>query len=369
MLVLGLDIGGANIKAATADGDCASVAFAIWKNKAGLLQELKRLPFAAGTQPDLVALTMTAELADCFESKAEGIEFIVTTVAMAFPDSVVRVWMTSGEFSEPHDAIELPQLVAAANWHALATWAGRAVPVGPALLIDVGSTTTDVIPLLNGIPCPQGFTDLQRLAYSELVYTGVRRTPICAIVQHVPLLDESQTDDIDSADTLPIPVASELFATSLDVHLINGNIAVDLHDLNTADNRPATQEAAMNRLAHVVCCDRDEISDVQLSFIARHVADQQVTQIASAVTNRLRYVSDLAGVSPDAVQILFSGSGDWLAEKVIANCNIIPQQPSIRLRTMFVRNVTDCACAFAVARLAAERCLDDLLPVSDLYGQ
>ena len=48
---------------------------------------------------------------------------------------------------------------------------------------------------------------------------------------------------------------------------------------------------------------------------------------------------------------------------------VVPQQPPIQLRTMFVRNVTDSACAFAVARLAAERCLDDLLPVSDLYGQ
>lgn len=369
MLVLGLDIGGANIKAATADGDCASVAFAIWKNKTGLLQELKQLPLIAGTQPDLVALTMTAELADCFESKAEGVEFIIATVAEAFPDSVERVWMTSGEFAEVQDAIELPQLVAAANWHALATWAGRAVPVGPALLIDVGSTTTDIIPLLNGIPCPQGFTDLQRLAYSELVYTGVRRTPICAIVHQVPLLDESQTNSPHAADTLPVPVAAELFATSLDVHLINQDIADDSLDSNTADNRPATREAALNRLAHVVCCDRDEISDVQLSFIARHVAEQQRTQIATAVMNRLRYVSDLAGVSPDSVQILFSGSGDWLAERAIAKCGLIPQQPPIQLRTTFVRNVTNCACAFAVARLAAERCLDDLLPVSDLYGQ
>jgi (4-(4-[2-(gamma-L-glutamylamino)ethyl]phenoxymethyl)furan-2-yl)methanamine synthase len=369
VLVLGLDIGGANIKAATSDGGCASLAFAIWKNKNGLLQELKQLPLVAGIRPDLVALTMTAELADCFDSKAEGVEFIITTVAEAFPDSVVRVWLTSGEFAEPHDAIELPQLVAAANWHALATWAGRAVPVGPALLIDVGSTTTDVIPLLNGIPAPHGFTDLQRLAYSELVYTGVRRTPVCAIMHHVPLLDESQTNNIDTADTLPIPVAAELFATSLDVHLINEDIAADPQDCNTADGRPATREAAMNRLAQVVCCDRCEISDVQLSFIARRVADQQTTQIAAAVIDRLRYVSDLAGVSPDSVQILLSGSGDWLAEKAIANCNIVPQLPPIQLRTMFVRNVTDSACAFAVARLAAERCLDDLLPVSDLHGQ
>lgn len=107
------------------------LAFAIWQNKQGLLQQLQQLPLLAGTRPDIVALTMTAELADCFETKAEGVEFIIRTVADAFPDSVLRVWMTSGEFADPGDAIELPQLVAAANWHALATWAGRAVPSEP----------------------------------------------------------------------------------------------------------------------------------------------------------------------------------------------------------------------------------------------
>ena len=365
---IGLDIGGANIKAATSDGGCTSRAFAIWQNKNGLLEELKQLSLIATTPPDLVALTMTAELADCFESKAEGVEFIASAVAEAFPDSVVRVWLTSGEFAELHDAIQLPQLAAAANWHALATWAGRAVPTGPALLIDIGSTTTDIIPMLSGIPSPEGFSDLQRLAHSELVYTGVRRTPICAIVHNVPLLVESQANGIDAADTRRVPVAAELFATSLDVHLINADIPENSHDCNTADNRPATREAAMNRLAHIVCCDRNEISEVQLLRIARHIAEQQVTQIATAIGDRLRYVSRLSGVPPESVQLLLSGSGDWLAEKAIAKCSTISQLTPIRLRTMFVRNVTDSACAFAVARLAAERCLDDLLPLSDLYG-
>lgn len=365
MLALGLDIGGANIKAATSDGGCVSRLFAIWKNKDGLLQELKQLPLIAATRPDLVALTMTAELADCFETKAEGVEFIATTVAAAFPESIVRIWMTSGEFAELHDAIGLPQLVAAANWHALATWAGRAVPVGPALLVDVGSTTTDVIPVLNGVPCPEGFTDLQRLAHAELLYTGVRRTPVCAIVQTVPLLDESQPNAVD----LRVPVAAELFATSLDVHLINEDLSGDLQDQNTADNRPATRTAALNRLAHIVCCDRDEISDKQLEHIARSVADQQVATIAHAISNRLRYVSELAGTAPDTVQILLSGSGDWLAEKAVLKCGVHFLQPAIPMRTMFFRNLTESACAFAVARLGAERCLDDLLPVSDLHRQ
>lgn len=367
MIALGLDIGGANIKAATSDGGCDCRAFALWKNKNGLLQELQQLRLPAGPRPDLVALTMTAELADCFETKAEGVEFIIRTVAEAFPDSLLRVWMTSGEFADPGDAIELPQLVAAANWHALATWAGRAVPSGAALLVDVGSTTTDIIPLLNGIPCPEGFTDLQRLAHSELLYTGVRRTPVCAIVPNVPLLDESDLDATGGIVAWTVPVAAELFATSLDVHLVNGDISESPQDRNTADNRPATRDAALNRLAHAVCCDREEISDRQLEQIARHVAGRQIAQIAEALGHRLQYVSDLAGTEPEGVQLLLSGSGDWLAERALETCGWNLQQPAIQLRTMFFRNVSEAACAFAVARLAAERCLDDLLPISELH--
>lgn len=362
MIALGLDIGGANIKAATSDGNCVSRAFAIWQNKNALLQELKQLPRLSESHYDLVALTMTAELADCFETKAEGVEFIVRTVAEAFPDSLLRVWMTSGEFAEPGDAIALPNLVAAANWHALATWAGRAVPVGPALLIDIGSTTTDVIPLWNGVPHPQGFTDLGRLVHSELIYTGVRRTPVCAMVSEVPLLPEPDSDVGDTAEAWNVPVAAELFATSLDVHLINGDMPDNPQDQNTADNRPAIRRAAMNRLARIVCCDRDEISDTQLEHIAGYVGDRQRAQISEAISNRLRYVSELAGTTVEAVQLLLSGSGDWLADQALEECDWNPQSAPVRLRTMFVRNVSEAACAFAIARLAAERCLSDLLP-------
>lgn len=369
MNVLGLDIGGANIKAATSDGACLSRVFPIWQNKEGLLQELQQLPCLSDSRYDMIALTMTAELADCFESKADGVEYIVRTVAAAFPDSVLRVWTTSGEFVEPDDAIELPQLVAAANWHALATWAGRAVPAGPALLIDIGSTTTDIIPLLDGFPCPQGFTDFQRLAHSELLYTGVRRTPVCAIVSSVPLTFENGQETSDTAETWTVPTAAELFATSLDVNLINRDISDDLQDHNTVDSRPATRTAALNRLARLVCCDRDEISEIQLERIAEYVSEQQLTQITESINNRLRYVSDMAGTLPDSVQLLISGSGDWLALRALEKLNLNSQQPAVRLKTMFIHNVSEAACAFATARLAAERCLNDLVPISDLHAE
>lgn len=361
MQVLGLDIGGANIKAATFDGHSVNVPFPIWKNRDLLASKLRELPLLSDFTPDLVALTMTAELADCFSTKAEGVDFIVRTTCEVFAHSVVRVWLTSGEFAEPQDAIALTQLAAAANWHALATWAGRAVPKGPALLVDIGSTTTDVIPLLDGVPVPEGFTDLHRLASSELLYTGVRRTPVCAMVQVVPLLDES--DSSPEAERF-IPLAAELFATSLDVHLLNDDITPDRDDVDTADGRPASRAAALNRLARMVCCDVTEISERQLMSIAGYVADQQLEQICQAIRDRTEFVRNLSGPNSmaDGVRLLLSGSGAWLAERAVQEIGESAFESVSSLSGMFVRNVSTCAAAFAVARLAAERCVDDLLP-------
>jgi len=361
--VLGIDIGGANIKAATADGESRTVPFAIWKHPEQLPQILRDLQIPQGTPPDLVALTMTAELADCFLTRAEGVEFIIRSVTEVFSGIPVRVWLTSGEFAEPDDAIELPELVAAANWHALATWAGRAVPAGPALMIDVGSTTTDIIPLIDGVPMPAGLTDLQRLMTSELVYTGVRRTPVCAIVHAVPL-------DIPRGSSIGplVPVAAELFATSLDVHLLNGDIQEDSSDEETADGRPALRSASLNRLAHQVCCDSTDLSEAQIQGIAAYVADRQIHQIAEAIRKQLVAVRQhVSGARSHTVQILISGSGGWLAEKAVVSLNDDGIASVTDLSVMYVRNVSACAPAFAAARLASERCTDDLLPLTGLY--
>jgi hypothetical protein len=274
--------------------------------------------------------------------------------------------LTSGEFAEAADAIELPQLAGASNWHALATWAGRAAPSGPAVLIDVGSTTTDIIPLIDGLPIPEGRTDLERLAASELLYTGVGRTPVCAIVQTVPL--SSEEDSGGPVHICQIPVAAELFATALDVHLLTGDIMADAGNCETADGRPLTREAAMNRLAHMLCCDSTELSETQLVKIAEHIAEQQLQQITVAVKNRCQYVRKLVADSGvTKIHAVISGSGAWLAERVIQEVGESSFAAVHNLSEMFVRNVSRSAPAFAVARLAAERCQDDLLPIESLY--
>jgi uncharacterized hydantoinase/oxoprolinase family protein len=72
----------------------------------------------------------------------------------------------------------------------------------------------------------------------------------------------------------------------------------------------------------------------------------------------------VAGRSGELLQPLVCGSGAFLAERVITASGIRCLPPA-ELSGMFVRNISVCAAAFATARLAAERCLDDLVPFSE----
>ncbi len=129
MVVLGLDIGGANLKAATADKRAVSVPFPLWKQPdrlpAALAELVAKFPGA-----DELAVTMTGELCDCFETKREGVSAIVAAVRFASGGRPIRVWSTDGVFLNSEEAKQNHMKVAAANWHALATFAGRYVPGG-----------------------------------------------------------------------------------------------------------------------------------------------------------------------------------------------------------------------------------------------
>jgi (4-(4-[2-(gamma-L-glutamylamino)ethyl]phenoxymethyl)furan-2-yl)methanamine synthase len=336
MHVIGLDIGGANLKAADNDGNDVSRPFVLWREPNRLRKELVSL-LGNFQQPDCVAVTMTAELCDCFATKAEGIDCILGAVETAADGTEILVWQTGGEFVPPDVARDIPQLVAAANWHALATFCGRMVPHGAALLIDVGSTTTDVIPLLDGRPAATGMTDRERLQSGELVYTGVRRTPVCAVTREVTIGGKSCS------------LAAELFATTLDVHLLRGDIPEDPNDCDTANGKPATRSAAIDRLARMVCCDRTELSEADVASLADQLAGIQQSIISSAVERALRNLP-----APPAT-VITSGSGEFLARQVLDGIPAIRDATRISLPQTLGPEIAAAACAYAIARLAAER--------------
>ncbi|HEV7998257.1 MAG TPA: hydantoinase/oxoprolinase family protein [Planctomycetaceae bacterium] len=336
MRVVGLDIGGANLKAADAEGRALTRPFAVWKNPDRLAAEVDRL-LAGFPKPDLIAVTMTAELADCYRSKREGVDAIVSAVELAAGGVPVWVWQTSGCLVSPREARATPALTAAANWHALATFVGLHAPDGGALLIDIGTTTCDLIPLEGGRPVAVGRTDRERLQSGELVYSGVRRTPVCAVVGAVAFRGG------DCA------VMAELFATTLDVYLTTGELLEDPTDLETADGRPATMTCARDRLARCIGCDSDEFTQEDAEVAAEGIAAAQRRQIGRALDAVLG-----SRPSPPA-RVFLSGVGGFLARQIVQNCPQLAEAQTVSLLEIFGPGVTEAACAFAVARLAAEQ--------------
>ncbi|WP_437201966.1 hydantoinase/oxoprolinase family protein [Planctomicrobium sp. SH664] len=331
---LGLDIGGANLK--ISDGHrTLSWPFPLWKSPAELKDKIRELlqQYPVGSP---LAVTMTGELADCFKTRREGVHQILTAVEAAATDRPLAIWQTGGEFLSAHDARDLPELVAAANWHALATWAGRMAPVGPSLLVDVGSTTTDIIPLEEGIPVPEGRTDLERLASGELLYLGVRRTPLCAVTQQVPVREQN------------VGVARELFATMQDVCLILELCHESPDDTNTANGRPATRREAAIRLARLVCSDLDDLSGDDVRTIAESIYQTALQQISTGLAE---VIGRLAG-PPGTV--LFCGEGESLARAAYRSLLSIDTREQLSLQELIGPDHSQGACAYALSQLYRE---------------
>src|SRR3954471_12721452 len=147
---LAVDIGGANTKAARLCGTSlrtVSRPFAVWRDREALAAVLREVAAEPG-EADAVAITMTAELSDAFRTKREGVAFVLAAAEEALGDRPLSVLTTSGELVSMGEARLRPWEVAAANWMATAVAVAGAHP--DALLVDIGSTTTDVVPIAAG---------------------------------------------------------------------------------------------------------------------------------------------------------------------------------------------------------------------------
>jgi probable H4MPT-linked C1 transfer pathway protein len=341
--LIGFDIGGANTKAAyiaTRNGCVeqtvtASEYFPIWKHPEKLAATLKRLTrkVAMAKHLDLVAVTMTAELADAYETKREGVNRILTQVENAFPSTRILVVDVDAKLRAIEEARREPSKVAAANWAATG-WLAAQLECD-CVVVDVGSTTTSIIPIKNGAIAAEGKNDLEKLILGELVYTGSLRTNVAATVNVIP-----------TAKGLT-RISSELFAQSADVQLILGNISQTDYTVETPDGNGKTRAAALARLARVVCADTEMLNEAEIVHIAQYVYEAQVKQIAEAlaqVCNRLKN-------KPNDLTVVVTGLGrNFLAHKAALQAGFAEV---VDLGELVGGDVARVSTAFAVALMGA----------------
>jgi (4-(4-[2-(gamma-L-glutamylamino)ethyl]phenoxymethyl)furan-2-yl)methanamine synthase len=311
--IVGWDIGGANVKAARVEmgnsrierAQVASLPFEIWREK-DRLPEVLRTAFAV-TAPDgfahAMAITMTAELSDVFAAKREGVLFVLDSVQKCFPDVASYVLNISGVFDLLSEARSRPLEFAATNWLATAKYVARQIP--NCLLVDVGGTTTDILPILDGQVRVSGRTDMARLASGELVFTGALRTNLAAVVQSLPI------------DGRFCRVASEYFAVSGDVHLILGFLHPQDYTCTTPDGRPPCVESARGRLARLVCADTEMLPAAEIDALARYIYERQVCQIRNGLD---QVISRLPELRQHPVIVL--GMGAFLGRAAAQNLDL-----------------------------------------------
>jgi len=313
--VIGWDIGGANVKAARllfTDGRVESGRtirryFELWNNVDGLCRLLKEIYGDLGPT-DAMVLTMTGELCDAFDDRAEGVSYIISAVREAAPEIPLYTVDLDGQLVRM-DGSEVELLtLAPTNWIAEArVLASRQ---SDCLMIDIGSTTTDLIPILNGKLAAQGKRDIERLARGELIYTGVLRTPVAAIVSQIPLRGAL------------CRIAAEYFAISADIHLLLGSLTPEDYTCATPDSHEKTKSGALRRLARVVCEDSTHLTARELHAMASYIAEQQIQQIAEGMFQVLsRFENGLQ------IPVVPVGIGAFLGEACARRLNLTTCDP------------------------------------------
>jgi probable H4MPT-linked C1 transfer pathway protein len=344
--VIGLDIGGANTKIAfvrTENGIVEEVKtaikyFPVWKDPENLASVLLTLKKKVGgtSKLDGIGLTMTAELSDAFQTKREGVNHILSCAAQSFAGVPIFVLGIDATLRSIDAAKAEPLEVAAANWAATGWLVSQLIKT--CVVIDVGSTSTSIIPVVDGRISAAGKTDLDKLMLGELVYTGGLRTNVAAIVSSIPLRGGVAR------------VSSELFSLSGDVHLVLGNVTSEEYTTETADGRGKTRTEALSRLARVVCADTEMLTEEEIVQIARYVHGRQIEQVAEGLN---QVYSRIRMLTTAEVPVVVTGLGkDFIARTAAQK---IGAKEIVDLGTLMRKDIATASPAVGIALMVASK--------------
>ncbi len=330
--VIGWDIGGAHLKAALAED--ARIARVI-QLPCPLWLGLDRLHAALAEALALLgpaerhAATMTGELADIFPDRATGVAQIAGILAGAI--APLRLYTPAGLVA-PGEAARHAEAIASANWHATAALVARTVQAG--LVVDMGSTTTDLVPVAGGAPRPHGFTDAARLAAGELVYTGLVRTPLMALADRVPF---------GGGWTTP---AREMFATTADLYRLLDELPDGADLLATADGQAKTAAASRTRLARMVGHDAADADAAAWRALAAWFAEAQLRQLIDAAMQVLS-----RGTVPAAAPLVAAGAGRLVVARLAERLGREVRDFALLPAVDGAAHAAECAPAVAMALL------------------
>lgn len=348
--VMGWDVGGAHLKAVLIDSTghviaAKQVYCPLWRGLQALESAIEAV--LADFNAPLHIVTMTGELADIFPDRHAGVVQIaqrmhakLADIKATLQEHKTQVFFYAGRqgIVVLHEVAKHTAEIASMNWLASAQYLAQKVQQG--VLIDIGSTTTDIALISKGRVMVRGFNDAARMQCDELVYTGVVRTPLMALAHKIPFAGQLTN------------VAAEHFATTADVYTLTGDLAPAENMAETADGALKSVEASALRIARMVGADAQDASHLVWQNLAYAFKHAQLELIKQALLRQISLLDDSQNL-----QIIGAGAGDFLvadlAEQLGFNYSSITYL--IKAANNEVKHMAAvCFPAFAVAQLALQ---------------
>lgn len=299
--ILGWDIGGANLKAARINAAGAVSAVAqipcpLWRGLPELAQAMQTAFEFVGPCKRHV-ITMTGEMADLFPSRAAGVIEISRFVSAILGKNHIGFYCGDRRFVSLNEVVDVTEKIASANWLASAEFVASKTHAG--IFVDIGSTTTDLVAIVNGKPHYHGLGDYSRLVSSELVYSGITRTPLMAMTDRVQFCGDD------------VPVIAEYFASAADVYRVLGELPDNADPHPTADSADKTQLASARRIARMIGRDVESQSMenwIELAGSFRSVQLEKINRGIDTVLVRAKL--------PSAISICGAGIGEFIVREI-----------------------------------------------------
>ena len=326
MEIIGWDIGGAHIKASKINfvkkKTLTKQLFCpIWININNLNKSILKIKKKLGGC-DYHAITMTAELADIFKNRNEGTKKIINILCKAIPEKKIFFYSNLKTFLKKKEALKKTDAINSMNWHATASLISNFYP--NCILVDMGSSTTDIIPIKKKRIIAKGNNDYKRLVYRELIYFGVIRTPITAIEKNKNLIYEN-------------------FANLGDIYRVLNKLPKKIDLTPSQDNKSKSKNDSARRIARVFGKDYKKKDFNTWKKLALKIENKQ-KKILKENINKIRKRN-----FSSSVPIIGAGIGEFLIREIYNKNNYFSFDS--KLKNIKKTNVINCEAAISVAEL------------------
>ena len=304
---LGWDIGGANTKICVFDSkyniiECVSKNIHIWENFEDIKYLFHNICAKYKDFEIVNYITITAESCDNFISRADGIINILEICNKNMCGQVLY-YLNNNTYAYYERAKKDPYKLFSTNWMLTYSFLNKSEKFN--LLLDIGSTTTDII--YKNMKINNNITDFHRLSNKTLLYAGVVRTPISMLFDKVFLNDKY------------VPLINEVYSTTGDIFTITNDIFLENTEYLGADNLAYTKKNSLIRLARNIGIDYEEKIETNITKVAENLK----TLIIEKIFLNIKYVkkNDFTNCMLTCI-----GEGRFLAKELCDtyNLNYIP---------------------------------------------